>query len=154
MSLYILRKLILYLLLGSLGGLLFCRLIDSLCFRHGKHLDQTTIGFWILCVLEMVFGLAALILVLLQVILRRSEVKMVRERWGEGHIDPEGFPPFWKHLFYTNYADVPKWVYLPFVIVAAVLASFLGLFLVVLVVLGLLWVLLHMLEFIFHLFGH
>jgi hypothetical protein len=147
-------KLILYLLSGSLGGLILCRLIDAMFFRNGSHLDQTIIGLWILRLLAIVFGGTAIILVPLSVFLHRSEVKDVQELWAEGKIDPEEMHPFWKHLFYMNYGNVPKWVYLPFAILATILAGIFALGIIASIVLALLWLVLHLYIFILHLLGH
>jgi hypothetical protein len=147
-------KLIMYLLLGSLGGLLLCRLIDAMFLRNGSHLDQMPIGLWILRFLAIVFGGTAIILVPLRIILSRSQVKDVQKLWAEGKIVPEELPPFWKHLFYMNYGNVPKWIYLPFVILATVLASVLALGLIAFIALALMWAVLHLYFCISHLFGH
>jgi hypothetical protein len=143
MILFFLRRLVFCLLLGSLGGLLLCRLIDVYFFRDGNHLEQTAAGLWILRFLAIVFAGTAMILVPLQVILSRSEVKEVRKLWAEGRINPEELPFLQKHLFYSNYADVPKWVYLPFTIVLAVLVGFFALGVMVWGIIGLLWVIFH-----------
>jgi hypothetical protein len=154
MNRFIAPKLILYLLAGSVGGLLLCRLIDTLFFRDGNHLDQTVIGLWILRFLAIVFGGTVLILVPLRIILNRSQIKDVRQLWAEGKIDPEQMHPFWKHLFYMNYGEVPKWVYLPFAILATILAGIFALGIIAFIVLALLWLVLRLYIFISHLLGH
>lgn len=154
MNRFIALKLILYLLAGSLGGLLLCRLIDVLFFQNGIHLDQTVIGLWILLVLAIVFGGTVLILLPLRIILTRSQIKNVRQLWAEGKIDPEQMHPFWKHLFYLNYGEVPKCVYLPFAILAMILAGIFALDIFAFIVLALLWLVLRLYIFISHLLGH
>jgi hypothetical protein len=154
MNRFIPSKPILYLLAGSVGGLLLCRLIDALFFHNGNHLDQTIIGLWILRFLAIVFGGTALILVPLRIILNRSQIKDVRQLWTEGKIDPEQMQPFWKHLFYMNYGGVPKWVYLPFVILAAILVSIFVLGIIAFILLAIICAGLYLLLFVLHLFGH
>lgn len=154
MKRFITPRLIRYLLGGSLGGLIFCRIIDIIFLHSGDHFDQTPIGLWILRFFVIVFGGTAIILVPLSVFLRRSEVKEVQKLWAEGEIDPEELPPAWKHLFYMNYGNVPKWVYLPFVILALLLAGVFALSIIGFIVLCVIWVDLHLLLFVLHLFGH
>ena len=50
-----------------------------------------------------------------------------------------------------NYGSVPKWVYMPFAIVAIALASILALGIIAFVVLAMLWVVFYL---YIHLFGH
>lgn len=154
MKWFIKPKLIKYLLIGSFVGLLFCHLIEIMFLCNGTHFDDTPIGFWIECFLEIVFGGTAIILVPLSVFLRRSEVKDVQKLWAEGEINPEDLPPVQKHLFYTNYANVPKWVYLPFVIIAAILAGGFVLGIIAFILLAIIWVGLYLFLFVLHLFGH
>jgi hypothetical protein len=139
------------LLVGSLAGLLLCRLIDLTILRNGNHLDQTSIGLFILRGLAIVFGGTAIFLVPLRIFLDRPHVRDMQECVAEGEIDPESLPPFWRHLFYMNYGSVPKWVYMPFMILAIALAGILVLGIIALIVLAGLWVILY---FYTRLFGH
>ncbi|HVU08829.1 MAG TPA: hypothetical protein VHG89_09830 [Verrucomicrobiae bacterium] len=136
-------KLNFYLIIGSIGGLILCRIINAIFFRNGISLDQTVVGLWILRSLAIVFGVTVLILFPLDVILGRSHVKEVQKLWAEEKIDPEQLHPFWKFLFYSNYGNVPKWIFLPLVIMAATLAGILALFLIAFIVLGAIWLVLH-----------
>jgi hypothetical protein len=136
-------KLNFYLMAGSIVGLILCRLINAVFFSNGSSLDQSIVGLWILRSLAIVFGVTVLVLFPLDLILSRSQVKEVQKLWAEGKIDPEQFQPFWKHLFYINYGKFPKWVYLPFVIVAAILVGVFALALVAFIDLVLIWLFLH-----------
>jgi hypothetical protein len=151
MNRFITWLLIIRLLLGSLGGLLLCRLIEFTIFRNGSHLDQTPVGLAVLRLLAIVFGGTTLILAPLRIFWDRSEVREMEKRVVEGEIEPESLSPFWKHLFYMNYGSVPKWVYMPFAIVAIALASILALGIIAFVVLAMLWVVFYL---YIHLFGH
>jgi hypothetical protein len=150
----ILPRLIILLMILSIGGLLFCRLVDVIFFHNGSHLDQTTIGLWILRCFGIIFGFTVLILVPLEIVINRPVVKEVRKLWAEGEIDPKELSPLRQFLFYSNYANVPKWVYLPFVILAYILAGFLAIGLVILALLCLAWVTLHLWLYILHFLGH
>jgi hypothetical protein len=154
MKRFITPRLIRYLIFGSFGGMLFCHLIEIMFLPKDIHFDQTPIGFWIEGFFEIIFGITAIILVPLSVFMRRSEVKEVQKLWGEGEIDPEELPPAQKHLFYMNYGNVPKWVYLPFVILAAILASVLVLGIIAFILLAIICGGLYLLLFVLHLFGH
>ncbi|HEU6447336.1 MAG TPA: hypothetical protein VFV23_02720 [Verrucomicrobiae bacterium] len=136
-------KLNFYLIVSSIGGLILCRIINALFFRNGNNLDQTIVGLWILRSLAIVFGVTVLILVPLSVILGRSHVKEVQKLWAEEKNDPEQLHPFWKFLFYSNYGNVPRWIYLPFIIIASILIGILALSLIVFIGLAIIWLFLH-----------
>jgi hypothetical protein len=100
-------KLLLYVMAYSVGGLIVCRLINAVFFRNGVSLDQTIIGLWIIRFLAIIFG-ATVISFIPFIFLSRPHVKKVQKLWAEGKIDPEQMHPFWKHLFYSNYGNVPE----------------------------------------------
>jgi hypothetical protein len=135
-------KILLYSMAYSVGGLIVCRLIDAVFFRNGVSLDQTIIGLWIIRFLAIIFGITVMSFIPF-VFLSRPHVKEVQELWAEEKIDPEQLHPFWKFLFYSNYGNVPKWLYLPFVIIAAILAGIFALSLIVFIGLAAIWLFLH-----------
>jgi len=135
-------KVLLYSMMGSVGGLIVCRLINVVFFHNGSSLDQTIVGLWIIRFLGILFALTVISFIPF-VFLSRPHVKNVQKLWAEEKIDPEQLHSFWKFLFYSNYGNVPKWLYLPFVIIAAILVGILALFLIVFIVLGAIWLILH-----------
>ena len=143
-------KLIGYLLVGPIVGLLLCRLVDHFAFSGKQRLDQTAAGLLVLQLLAGIFGCTAIILVPLRVFWDRHEVRETANDLAEAGFDPDVLPPVERHLFYMHYGSVPRWLYLPFVIVAAVLGGILALGIVAFIVLGLVWAVLHMYM---HFFG-
>ena len=57
----------------------------------------------------------------------RQHRKEVARQVMAGKIDPSQMSPLRQHVFYANYGSLPKWLYLPFLVVAMILATIVAL---------------------------
>jgi hypothetical protein len=136
-------RLIFRLQAGSLAGLLLCRLIDVIIFRNGNHLDHTSAGLTILGCLAIVFGGTTIIFVPLRIFWDRPQVQDVQREVAEGKINLERMSSFRRFFFDTSYASLPKWFYMPFVILAAILAGIAALGLIAFIFMAIAWLVFH-----------
>lgn len=111
------------LLAGSFVGLGLCRLLDGTWFRGVRTFEETSAGYVTVVVLSIVWGTTLFILLPWRVFMDRASVREMRQRVAAGEVDPERMNPVQQHLFYANYGSLPKWLYLPFVVVAVLLGS-------------------------------
>lgn len=103
-----------------------CRLIDKIAYGGESQFDRTAIGFLLLTSSGAAWVGTLFVVVPLQVFFERKRRQKVMDHWASGDIDPERMTPIQQHLFYANYGSLPRWLYLPFVIVLAGLVSILA----------------------------
>ena len=118
------------LLVISFVGLGLCRLVDKAAYGSSGQFDRSPVGMLLIIVFSVVWCGTLLVVGPLQLFYSRESRQEVRDRVARGEIDPAHMSPVQQHLFYANYGSLPRWLYLPFVIIAIILGSFLALGLV------------------------
>lgn len=128
---FILRIPTLRLLAISFLGLLLCRLLEASGFGGAGRFDHSPIGRPLVIVFSIVWCGTLLVVFPLQVFCGRAARREIRDRFARGEFDPGRMSPVQRGVFLANCGSLPRWLYLPFVILAIVLGGLFGLLLVI-----------------------
>jgi hypothetical protein len=103
--------------LSSFLGLMLCK-------QLGPDFARTRTGSTLILILSCALLGTLFLFVPLCVFLDRKRVRAVRKQISEGSVNPNRMPLIRRFLFQANYGRLPRWLYLPFVIVATILGAF------------------------------
>ncbi len=112
------------LLATSFVGLAACWLIDKLGYGGTGQFQQSPIGLLMIILFGVVWCGTLFVLIPFQVFYHR---RRINHQVATSEIDPATMPGLQQQLFYANCGGLPRWLWLPFVIVAIVLGSILAL---------------------------
>jgi hypothetical protein len=107
----------------SFIGLFACRLVDRVFYAGTDTFGKTPVGSFITIVFAIAWCIGLIVFVPLRVAWDRSRVAEVQRQMREGEIDPTRLPLPRQMIFYANFGNLPKWLYLPVVAVAWLLVA-------------------------------
>jgi len=107
----------------SFAGLGLCKAIDTLCFGGTGEFMRSPIGEVIVWALSIAWLLGLLLLLPFWLLRNRPNTNEMERKIRSGEIDPSGMSLFRESVFFANYGHLPKWVYMPFLVVGLFLTG-------------------------------
>jgi hypothetical protein len=107
----------------SFIGLAACKFLDRYFLVGGERFSQTKVGGVLLFVSAIGWIVGLLLLLPLKLLGGQSDKREIERQAREGQIKPAEMSPLRQAVFFANYGHLPKWLYMPFLVIGLLLTA-------------------------------
>ncbi len=113
-------KLICWVLVVSFAGLGLCKWLDG----DSAAFTSTAPGKATVILFSVSWCVALILLLPFRVAWDKKDRRDIAHRVAAGEIDPSQMSPLRQAAFYANYGSLPRWLYVPFLVLGVILTFF------------------------------